>query len=146
MRRPDLDTTPYSRRIRTAALALVAGILAVPIGGLIDGHAARAWWRNGVWVPGPGYYPPRPYYAPRPYYYAPPVVVAPPPVYYAPPPVIYAAPPPPVYYPPPPAPVSAIARGCYTPTISCPMEVPRAPGSTCYCSDSTGDRSYGTAR
>ncbi|HEX3982811.1 MAG TPA: hypothetical protein VHX12_03880, partial [Acidisoma sp.] len=82
------------------------------------------------------------------YYYAPPpIVVAPPPVYYAPPPVIYAAPPPPpVYYPPQPAaPMPVAARACYTPTITCPMTVPRSPGSGCYCSDQSGNRVYGQA-
>ncbi len=142
-------------RAKMVAMAILVGVAGVTVGGVVMPHPALAWWRNGVWIPGPPPVyrpPPRPYYgpgyAPRPYYYAPPVVVAPPPVYYAPPPVIYAAPPPPpVYYPPPtPAPAAPVARACYTPTISCPMEVPRAPGSTCYCSDSTGDRSYGNAQ
>ncbi len=146
MRRSHMDATPYGHRVRRATLALIAGIAAVPMAALVDGHPAQAWWRGGVWVPGPGYGPYRPYYGPRPYYYAPPIVVAPPPVYYAPPPVVYAAPPPPpVYYPPPTAPY-AVARTCFAPALNCPMEVPRAPGSACYCSDSTGGRSYGTAR
>jgi hypothetical protein len=131
-------------RARTIALGILAGATALAVSGVIVPTPALAWWRGGVWVGGPGYYPR--YYGPRPYYYAPPVVVAPPPTYYAPPPVIYAAPPPPpVYYPPAPAPYPVAARTCYAPALNCPMEVPRAPGSACYCSDATGDRSYGTA-
>jgi hypothetical protein len=131
-------------RARKTVIAVLAGAAALTVSGVVIPKPAMAWWRGGVWVSGPGYYP---YYGPRPYYYAPPIVVAPPPVYYAPPPVIYAAPPPPpVYYPPQPSTYPVVARTCYAPTLTCPMEVPRSPGSTCYCSDATGDRSYGTAR
>ena len=133
------------RRARMMATAFLAGAAALTIGGMVIPTPALAYWRGGVWVAGPGYYPYRGYYGPRPYYYAPPIVVAPPPIYYAPPPVVYAPPPPPVYYPPPTAPYPVAARTCYAASLSCPMEVARAPGSTCYCSDSTGDRSYGTA-
>jgi hypothetical protein len=130
-----------------AALAIAAALGA---GGLLSPQPAEAYWRGGVWVGGPGYYPYRPAYPYRPYYrpyyYAPPpVVVAPPPVYYAPPPVVYAPPPPPVYYPPPAATYPA-ARTCYAPALTCPMEVARAPGTACYCSDALGNRSWGTAR
>jgi hypothetical protein len=131
-------------RARIWAVASLAA--AVAAGGLLTPQPAQAWWRGGVWVGGPGYYPYRPYYyAPRPYYYAPPpVYVAPPPVVVAPPPVVYAAPPP-AYYPPPPAPYAALARTCFAPSLSCPMEVARAPGAACYCSDALGNRSWGTA-
>jgi hypothetical protein len=133
-------------RTRMVAVAFLAGVATVVVSGVVIPKPALAWWRGGVWVGGPGpyrpYYAPRPYYyAPRPYYYAPPSVVVVPPPYYAPPPVVYAEPPP-VYYPPP----AVAARACYTAVLNCPMEVPRAPGSTCYCSDSGGNRSYGTAR
>ncbi|MCB8875753.1 hypothetical protein [Acidisoma silvae] len=131
-------------RLKGLAFAAIGGVAFLAGSGVLAPQPALAWWRGGVWYggPGPGYY------GPRPYYYPPPIVVAPPPVYYAAPPVIYAAPPPPptVYYPPQtPAPTAA-ARACYTPTSTCPMEVARAPGSTCYCSDSSGDRMYGQAR
>jgi hypothetical protein len=134
-------------RMKMTALAILAGAGALTVSGVVVPKPALAWWRGGVWVGGPGpyrpYYAPRPYYyPPRPYYYAPPPVVVVPPPYYAPPPVVYAAPPPPAYYPPP----SAVARTCYAASFSCPMEVPRAPGTTCYCSDSGGNRNYGTAR
>jgi hypothetical protein len=134
-------------RAKMAAMAIVTGAALLTVSGVVVPTPALAWWRNGVWVGGPGYYPYRPYYGPRPYYYAPPIVVAPPPVYYAPPPVVYAAPPPPpVYYPPQPLTYPVAARTCYAPPLNCPMEVPRSPGSACYCSDSTGNRSYGTAQ
>jgi hypothetical protein len=133
---------------RRAAVAALAGIAALTAGGIVSPQPALAWWRGGVWVSGPGYSPyygPRPYYyAPRPYYYAPPPIVVAPPTYYAPPPVVYAPPPPPVYYPPATG-YPVVARTCYAPTINCPMEVPRAPGSACYCSDASGMRNYGTA-
>jgi hypothetical protein len=128
---------------RPAGLRAVGGLALVAVAfGMLAPTPALAWWNRGVWVagPGPGYWGPRPYY-PRPYYYTPPVVVAPPPVYYAPPPVVYAPPPPPVYYPPPPA----AARSCFTPALSCPMTVPRGPGSGCYCTDPGGNRVYGSA-
>jgi len=131
-------------RARKTAVAALAVAVTLTASGVVIPKPALAWWRGGVWVAGPGYYP---YYGPRPYYYEPPIVVAPPPVYYAPPPVVYAAPPPPpVYYPPQPSTYPVVARTCYAPALTCPMEVPRSPGSTCYCSDSTGDRSYGMAR
>ncbi|MCB8879756.1 hypothetical protein ACELLULO517_05885 [Acidisoma cellulosilytica] len=138
------DRVMTATRLRGMAFALVGGLALLAASGVVAPKPALAWWRGGVWYggPGPGYY------GPRPYYYPPPIVVAPPPVYYAAPPVIYAAPPPPptVYYPPQtPAPVAA-ARACYTPTSTCPMEVPRAPGTTCYCSDSSGNRMYGRAQ
>jgi hypothetical protein len=136
------------QRARMMATAVLAGAAVLAISGVVVPKPAMAWWRGGVWVAGPGYYPYRPYYGPRPYYYAPPIVVAPPPTYYAPPPVVYAAPPPPpVYYPPSPSPYPVVAaRTCYAAVLSCPMEVPRAPGSACYCSDAAGGRSYGSAR
>ena len=131
----------FGQNAKNIAIALVAAAGVLTVSGVVVPTPALAWWRGGVWVGGPGYAPYRPYYAPRPYYYAPPIIVAPPPPYYAPPPVVYAAPPPPpVYYPP-----SAAARTCYAPALACPMEVARAPGSTCYCSEQSGDRSYGTA-
>ena len=138
----------FRRNARMLAMTVLAGATVLTVSGLVVPKPALAYWRGGVWVGGPGYYPYRPYYAPRPYYYAPrPYYYAPahrrrpPPAYYAPPPVVYAAPPPPpVYYPPPTA-----ARTCYAAVLACPMEVPRAPGSTCYCSEATGNRSYGTA-
>jgi hypothetical protein len=135
----------FRRMARVMAVAVLTGAAVLTVSGVVTPNPALAWWRGGVWIAGPGPY--RPYYAPpRPYYYAPPpIVVAPPPVYYAPPPVVYSAPPPPVYYPPPPAAYPVVARACYTPALNCAMEVPRAPGSTCYCSDSSGDRNYGTA-
>ena len=133
-------------RARMMALAFVTGAAALTVGGVVVPKPAMAYWRGGVWIAGPGYYPYRGYYGPRPYYYAPPIVVAPPPVYYAPPPVVYAAPPPPpVYYPPPVVRYGDAARTCYAPPLNCPMEVARSPGSTCYCSDQTGNRAYGTA-
>jgi hypothetical protein len=134
-----------SRAARKTALAVLAGVAALAVSGLAIPTPAHAYWRGGVWYGGPGYYPYRPYWGPRPYYYAPPIVVAPPPVYYAPPPVVYSAPPPPPVYYPPPAAYPAAARTCFAPALNCPMEVPRAPGSACYCSDPTGNRSYGTA-
>jgi hypothetical protein len=136
----------FPRWARMMVGAVLAGAAALTVSGVVVPKPAMAWWRGGVWVAGPGYYPYRGYYGPRPYYYAPPIVVAPPPVYYAPPPVVYAAPPPaPVYYPPQPMSFPVAARTCYAPALACPMEVPRSPGSACYCSDATGNRSYGTA-
>jgi len=144
-------------------MAVLAALAALTISGVVMPKPAFAWWRNGVWVPGPPDYGP-PHHGPRPNYAAPPIMVAPPPPgYYAPPPVIYAAPPPPtvyvappvviygapppppVYYPPPAPTDSTLAGTCYAPPLNCPMDVPSAPGATCYCMDSTGDRSYGTA-
>lgn len=134
------------------SLAGSAAVLGVALACLtLTARPAHAWWQGGVWVAGPG----PAYWGPPPVVYPPPVVVAPPPpVYYAPPPVVYAPPqvvypaPPPVYFPPQPPAQSmpAAARSCVTPTLSCAMTVPRTPGSGCYCSDSTGDRSYGTAQ
>ena len=103
-------------------------------GGHHDGGRDRGGWGGhssvfiggdfGYWPYGYGYWPG--------YYYD------------YPPPVVYAPPPPPVYYPPAAA-YPVVARTCYAPNINCPMEVPRAPGSACYCSDATGMRNYGTA-
>jgi hypothetical protein len=134
MMKPERNLFPLVQTAwaRKTAIAVLAGAAALTVSGVVVPKPALAWWRGGVWVSGPGYYP---YYGPRPYYYAPPIVVAPPPVYYAPPPVIYAAPPPPpVYYPPQPSTYPVVARTCYAPALTCPMEVPRSPGSTCYCS------------
>ncbi|WP_419758425.1 hypothetical protein [Acidisoma sp.] len=120
-------------RVRMAAVAVLSGAALLAVSGVVVPKPALAWWRGGVWIAGPGYYP---YYGPRPYYYPPPIVVAPPPVYYA---------PPPVYYPPPPVAYPAAAHTCYAPSLTCPMEVARAPGAACYCSDQAGNRAYGTA-
>ena len=125
---------PAIGRARMMAVAILSGAALLTVSGIVIPKPALAWWRGGVWIAGPGYYPN--YYGPRPYYYPPPIVVAPPPVYYA---------PPPVYYPQPPAPYAPAARTCYAPALTCPMEVARAPGSACYCSDEVGGRSYGTA-
>ncbi len=127
------------KRVRGLALAALGAVTMLGAGGVLHPTPAHAWWRAGVWYGPPAYYGPRPYpyYAPRPYYVPPPVYIPPPPVYYA--------PPPPVYYAPPPPPVSyAPARSCFTPVTSCPMEVPRAPGSACYCSTPAG-QSWGKA-
>jgi hypothetical protein len=140
-RRTDTHETKkrVARRLGLAALAMTAALVS---GGLLTPPPAFAWWRGGVWVQGPGYYPARPYYGPRPYYAPRPYYYAPPPVYVA-PPVVVA--PPPVYYPAPPVAYSGVARSCYTPNLSCPMEVARTPGTACYCSDALGNRSWGTA-
>ncbi|GAB0119763.1 hypothetical protein [Acidisoma sp. 7E03] len=134
-----------SKRMLAASAAGATALLACLT---LSATPAHAWWRGGVWVAGPG----PAYWGPPPVVYPPPVVVAPPPVYYAPPPVVYAPPavvypaPPAPYFPPQPQSATAAARSCITPTMSCAMTVARAPGSGCYCSDSTGDRSYGTAQ
>ncbi len=152
-------------RAKMMALAILTG--AVAVGGVVSPDPALAWWRNGVWVPGPppGYPPPPPGYGPgyppppgsypppQPGYgpgYAPPVVVVPPSVFYAPPPPVYSPmppPPPSVYYPPPGSkPDDSLAHACFTPAVTCPLNVARATGSTCYCSDPAGDLSYGIAQ
>lgn len=88
------------------------------------------------------------------FFYAPPVYAYPPPVYY-PPPAYY--PPPPVdqwYTPPPPPPVygqapavtsPAAAQSCNAGAYVCPMETPVSPGTTCWCPNNRGGRTYGHA-
>ncbi len=88
-----------------------------------------------IWAPPAYYYPPPLYYPPPPVYYAPP-----PPVYYTPPPVTYT---PPAYQGPGGAP--ATSRSCYAGAYVCPLEVRIAPGSTCWCPDNRGGRTYGRA-
>lgn len=132
---------------RRVLLAGGAGLAALLLGVTLAPAPAQAWWRGGVWVAGPGY---------GPGYYGPPVVVAPPPVYYAPPPPVYYAPPPVIYAPPPPpapyfppAPQSnAVAAGgaCVTPARTCGMTVARAPGASCYCTDSYGQQVWGSVQ
>ncbi len=54
-------------RGRMVALAILAGAAAVVLGGIVSPDPALAWWRNGVWVPGPppgSAPPPRPGYGP----------------------------------------------------------------------------------
>ncbi len=139
-----------SGRLKSTGLKAMAGLGLIALAaGMLAPQPAFAYWHGGGWGGGwrggPGYWGGG-YWGPRGYYYGPPVVVVPPPVYYPPPPVYYA--PPPVYYAPPAAPpVSApvVARSCFTPTINCPMTVPRSPGSGCYCTDSDGQRMYGRA-
>lgn len=128
------------QRLKGMVFAALGGVALLAGSGVLAPKPALAWWRGGVWIAGPA----PGYYGPRPYYYPPPVVVAPPPVYYAAPPVVYAAPPP-VYYPPQ-TPAPGVAQACYTQAMSCPMTVPRSPGTTCYCSDASGGRFYGQAR
>jgi len=123
------------KRLRGIALAALGTLTLLGAGGVLHPQPAHAWWRGGVWYGGPGFYGPRPYYAPPPIYYPPP------PVYYAPP--VYV-PPPPVYYPPA-ASYPGPARTCFTPAMSCPMEVARAPGAACYCSNAAGGQSWGQA-
>ena len=106
-------------RLHSVAVAGLAGLVALSVGGVLAPKPALAWWRAGVWIPGPPIVVvPRPLVA-----VAPPVVVVPPPVVYAP-----------------------AAERCYTQFMSCPMEVARPVGSACYCSGPNGDRYYGSAR
>jgi hypothetical protein len=76
-----------------------------------------------------------------PLYYPPPVYYYPPPVYYPPPAVVYAPPPgwgtPPV--------VPGPAHSCYAGRYVCPMSRPVPVGATCWCTNNSGGRAYGTA-
>ena len=108
--------------------------------GVVVPKPALAYFRGGVVFVGPGFFP---FFYPPPIVVAPPVYYAPPPVYY-PPPVAYSSPP--VVYSAPAAPYPVIARSCVTPALICPMQVPRTPGTACFCSGSTGVRSNGIAR
>ncbi|HET6185341.1 MAG TPA: hypothetical protein VFA03_17335 [Acetobacteraceae bacterium] len=113
---------------RGATLALAVGAMMAASAGV-----ARAAWVVGVgpiWAP--FYYPPPVYYPPA--YYPP---AYPPPVdeWYTPPPAPVA-----------PAPVpTPTAQSCNAGAYVCPMERPVAPGTTCWCPNNQGGRSYGRA-
>ncbi len=140
--------TPPSRR--PAAYARLFRLL-VALAMLLPGPA-MAWWRGGVWIPGP---PPPVYVAPPPVYGAPPpVYVGPPPAYAVPPPASYGAPDVaptqpgvlPGYMvqapggPPPPG-----HRICYAGNYTCPLVGNPAPGAPCACPTGSGPNAYGHA-
>jgi hypothetical protein len=115
---------PHCMRRSLAVAALASGAVAL----VPSPHAqARVFFSFGFpfYYPAPFYYPPPAYYP----YYAPP-----PPVVYAPPQSSYSIVPP-----------ASHAQSCDAGAYICPMETPVAPGSTCWCPNNAGGRSYGRA-
>lgn len=115
-------------RIAALCAAAVGPAMAAPP----PAHAASVFF---------GFGPPV-YYAP-PAYYPPPLYYPPPPAYYPPPPPQYYTPPPPPYAPPPRQ--TSAATTCYAGAFVCPMESQVSIGTTCWCPNNAGGRTYGRA-
>ena len=119
---------PMHTRRTGRALTIVAACAAL-LAPLLAPGAAQAYWRGGVFIGVPFFYPPPPVYVPPPVYYAPP------PVYYPPPPVAYA--PPPAFQPGP-------GRTCFAGGYTCPLGGDFPPGASCSCPTGRGS-AYGRA-